>query len=61
MQYGFIESGTTSYFFHKSALQGESWHAICNDFDNGNPVNFEFEATQTQKGPRAENVRIVEV
>ncbi len=52
--FGFIEGERGDIFFHHSALQGASIEAL----KVGQTV--EYEVGQGPKGPRAENVRIVE-
>ena len=50
--FGFIKDASgKEYFFHQSAIYGEG----INDLRQGDGV--EFEITQSDKGPRAENVR----
>ena len=50
--FGFIKDGQgNEYFFHQSAVQGESLQ----DLREGDSV--EFDVSQGPKGPRAENVR----
>lgn len=50
--FGFIKSDAgTEYFFHRSAVQGESLE----DLREGDSV--EFEVGEGPKGPRAESVR----
>ena len=52
--FGFIEGERGDVFFHHSALQGVSIEAL----RIGQTV--EFEMGQGPKGPRAENVRVLE-
>ena len=51
--YGFIapNDGSPDVFVHFSAIQGSGYRSL----DEGQQV--EFEVTQGQKGPQAENVR----
>jgi CspA family cold shock protein len=51
--YGFIapSDGTADVFVHFSAIQGNGYRSL----DEGQ--NVEFDVTQGQKGPQAENVR----
>ena len=51
--YGFIapSDGTADVFVHFSAIQGKGYRSL----DEGQ--NVEFDVTQGQKGPQAENVR----
>ena len=53
--YGFIsrEDGAGDVFVHYSAIEGSGFRNL----DEGQAV--EFEVTQGQKGPQAQNVRIV--
>ena len=53
--YGFIApaDGTPDVFVHFSAIQGDGYKTL----DEGATV--EFDTTQGQKGPQAENVRVV--
>ena len=52
--YGFIEGERGDIFFHHSALEGTSIEAI----SEGQAV--EYEVGRGPKGPRAENVRLVD-
>lgn len=53
--FGFIENGSGSdMFFHSSALEGIRY----DDLREGQKV--EYNVGQGPKGPRAENVRVVE-
>ena len=52
--FGFIEFQPKDMFFHHSAVEGISFEEL----QEGQMV--EFEAGQGPKGPRAENVRLVE-
>ncbi len=52
--FGFIEGEKGELFFHHSALQDTS----IEDLSEGQTV--EYEEGQGPKGPRAENVRVVE-
>jgi cold shock protein len=51
--YGFIapSDGSADVFVHFSAIQGDGYKSL----DEGQ--NVEFDVTQGQKGPQAENVR----
>jgi CspA family cold shock protein len=51
--YGFIapSDGSADVFVHFSAIQGDGYRSL----DEGQSV--EFDVTQGQKGPQAENVR----
>ena len=53
--YGFIskEDGTGDVFVHYSAIEGTGYRNL----EEGQAV--EFEVTQGQKGPQAQNVRVV--
>ena len=53
--YGFIapSDGSADVFVHFSAIQGDGYKSL----DEGQ--NVEFDVTQGQKGPQAENVRAV--
>jgi len=53
--YGFIapSDGSADVFVHFSAIQGDGYRSL----DEGQ--NVEFDVTQGQKGPQAENVRAV--
>ena len=53
--YGFIapSDGTPDVFVHYSAIQSDGYKSL----DEG--ASVEFEVTQGQKGPQAENVRAV--
>ncbi len=53
--YGFIsrEDGAGDVFVHYSAIEGSGFRNL----DEGQTV--EFEVTQGQKGPQAQNVRVV--
>ena len=52
--YGFIapSDGSADVFVHFSAIQGNGYRTL----DEGQ--NVEFDVTQGQKGPQAENVRV---
>ena len=52
--FGFIEGERGDVFFHHSALEGTSIEAL----SEGQLV--EFEVGRGPKGPRAENVRVVD-
>ncbi len=52
--FGFIEGERGDIFFHHSALEGTSMEAL----SEGQAV--EYEEGQGPKGPRAENVKLVE-
>ncbi len=52
--FGFIEGEKEEFFFHCSSVVEGS----IEDLSEG--VVVEFEATQGPKGPRAENVKVVE-
>ncbi len=52
--FGFIEGDGGDIFFHHSAVQGTSLEAL----SEGQAV--EYEEGEGQKGPCAENVRVVE-
>lgn len=53
--FGFIETGTgNDMFFHSSAVQGVSY----DDLREGQTVSYEI--GQGPKGPRAENVQVIE-
>lgn len=60
LQYGFIEVGKESYFFHKSNYTGE-WGILCSEFETGDRIILEFEPTTTAKGLRAEDVRLSDI
>lgn len=60
LQYGFIDADKKSYFFHKSDFNGE-WGILCSDFETGGDIHMEFSPVMTDKGPRAENVRLSDV
>lgn len=53
--YGFIsrEDGAGDVFVHYSAIEGSGFRNL----DEGQTV--EFEVTQGQKGPQAQNVRVI--
>jgi len=53
--YGFIapSDGSADVFVHFSAIQGDGYRSL----DEG--ANVEYDVTQGQKGPQAENVRAV--
>jgi len=53
--FGFIapSDGTPDVFVHTSAIQGDSY-GVLNEGDK-----VEFELTQGEKGPKAQNVRTV--
>jgi len=53
--YGFIapSDGSADVFVHYSAISGDGYKSL----DEG--ASVEFEVTQGQKGPQAENVRAV--
>ena len=53
--YGFIapSDGSADVFVHYSAITGDGYKSL----DEG--ASVEFEVTQGQKGPQAENVRAV--
>ena len=52
--FGFIESQPSDMFFHHSAVEGVAFE----DLKEGQMVSYE--AGQGPKGPRAENVRVIE-
>ena len=52
--FGFIESQPSDMFFHHSAVEGVAFE----DLKEGQLVSYE--AGQGPKGPRAENVRVLE-
>lgn len=49
--FGFIRAGNTEFFFHHSSVADGAFDAL----QEGQSV--EFDETDGQKGPRAENVR----
>ncbi len=51
--FGFIDTGSKDLFFHHSALQNTSFEEL----REGQAV--EFEEGQSERGPYAENVRVV--
>ncbi len=51
--FGFIDTGGKDLFFHKSAMQ----NATFEELREGQAV--EFDEGQSEKGPCAENVRVV--
>jgi CspA family cold shock protein len=53
--YGFIapSDGSADVFVHFSAIQGDGYRSL----DEGQ--NVEYDVTQGQKGPQADNVRAV--
>lgn len=61
--YGFIsaENGQ-EYFFHKADTIS-NWDELVSDFTQGGggKIKVTFDAIKTPKGPRAANVRVVEV
>ncbi len=52
--FGFIESQPSDMFFHHSAVEGVAFE----DLKEGQMVSYE--AGQGPKGPRAENVRVID-
>lgn len=60
LQYGFIDAGKKSYFFHKSDYDGD-WGTLCTEHERGEPVYMEFADTNTDKGLRAKEVRLSDV
>lgn len=57
LRYGFIKADGKDYFFHKDDFDGD-WHALNKDFTEGTRVFLEFEPKMTDKGLRAEEVKI---
>lgn len=59
--YGFIESENgQEYFFHKQDLNGD-WNELCMDWKlSTQKINVSFEPKSTPKGPRAENVNLIQ-
>lgn len=54
--FGFIKSDRQEYFFHRDDFNGH-WDDLVNDWNNKDVVPVEFEVKQSDKGPRASNVR----
>lgn len=55
--FGFIYANGLSYFFHKSAVQNTEWDDLCDMVDRGD-VTVSFNEGSSDKGPRAESVRV---
>lgn len=57
-RFGFIraDEDAKEYFFHQSDLNG-FFDDLVNDVENGQKVRVEFESVESQKGPRAANVK----
>ena len=59
--FGFIQAENgTNYFFHRQDLLGD-WEDIKHRFGNGSIIQVEFKPIdKSPKGPRAENVTVIE-
>lgn len=57
--FGFIRSDDSriDYFFHRDDFIGE-WHKMV-ESSNGTNLKVEFEPVQSEKGPRASQVRLI--
>lgn len=60
-QFGFIRSEdlTRDYFFHRGDFDGH-WDDLVLDFNNSrkkDKIRVEFEVAESNKGPRAKNVK----
>jgi len=55
--YGFIVTGSSQYFFHRSAVEGAAFE----DLREGQVVTFNEGTSAPGKGPRATHVRAVDV
>jgi cold shock CspA family protein len=54
--FGFIKAEDhIEYFFHRTGFRG-NWDELLEDFNAKQTIYVEFEVTEGQKGPRAENV-----
>lgn len=59
-KYGFITTKANGdFFFHKEDFLGY-WDDLENDFNASKVINVEFKMGETEKGPRAREVRRTE-
>ena len=60
--FGFIQASGEEYFFHKSALNMD-WNELVDDYesrDTNDRIKVSFVVGNSAKGPRAEDVRVIE-
>ncbi len=54
--FGFIRADGTEYFFHRDNFSGH-WDDLVTDINAREKVEVTFDVEESQKGPRATNVR----
>lgn len=56
--FGFIKTEKADYFFHKDDCDLH-WADLVQDFEDDKVIEVEFEPIRTEKGLRAESVRLL--
>ena len=54
--FGFIQSGSKEYFFHRTDFNG-FWNDLMEDKSKHKVIEVEFHVVESNRGPRASNVK----
>jgi len=54
--FGFVKSGEGEYFFHRSDFNG-FWNDLMEDKSKHKIIEVEFDVVESNRGPRANNVK----